>query len=115
MRKRLLIACALLLLALPVAGVLWLLHTQAGLQWAVSQLRHVKSFSVELEGVSGTLRGPLQVQRFEPDHPRVRVVVHDLNADFRLNGLARLRVAAVAQRAAVVGDERVLAALEVER
>ncbi|MET0658899.1 MAG: translocation/assembly module TamB domain-containing protein, partial [Steroidobacteraceae bacterium] len=92
MRKRLLIASALLLFALPAAGVLWLLHTQAGLQWAVAQLGHFRTFDIKIEGVTGTLAGPLSVRRFELDHPRVHVVLNDLNADFRLSGLFLLSV-----------------------
>lgn len=92
MRRRLLIASVVLLFALPAAGVLWLLHTQAGLQWVVAQLDHFRTFDVKIEGASGTIAGPLRVRRFELLHPRVHVVVNDINADFRLSGLFLLTI-----------------------
>ncbi|MET0659839.1 MAG: hypothetical protein ABW110_16955, partial [Steroidobacteraceae bacterium] len=109
MRKRLLIASAVLLFALPAAGVLWLLHTQAGLQWAVARLGHFRTFEVKIEGASGTIAGPLRVRRLELLHPRVHVVVNDINADFRLSGLFFLTInaRAVSGRDALVEVHRV--------
>jgi translocation and assembly module TamB len=93
MRRPLLIAIALLF-ALPVAGVLWLLHTQAGLKWAVTvlELRRFPTFKIKIDGATGTLAGPLHIRRLEFDHPRVRVVVNDIDTDIHLSRLAMLRI-----------------------
>ncbi len=47
----------------------------------------LERFHVKIEGVSGTLAGPLRVARFELNHPRVHVVVNDIVIEPQLRGL----------------------------
>lgn len=86
MRRRLLIA-ALAALLLPFVLLAVLLHTQAGTDLVVSQLWRLERFGIHIEGVSGTLAGPLRVARFELDRPRVQVISHDIVIDAQLRGL----------------------------
>src|SRR5690606_11297461 len=59
---------------------------------------------VHITGVSGTLAGPLRVELFELDHPRVHVLVHDIVIDTQLRGLLlqTLQASSVTARDAVV-------------
>lgn len=86
MRARLLIVLiAVLLLPLAVVGVL--VYTPAGLALVASQLGRLERYGIYIEGVSGTIAGPLHVSRFELDHPRVQVLVRDIVIDAQLRGL----------------------------
>lgn len=86
MRKGLLIA-SILLIMLPCALLAGLLYTEAGLALIAGQLGRLERFGIHIDGVSGTLAGPLRVERFELDHPRVRVISHDIVVDLQLRGL----------------------------
>jgi translocation and assembly module TamB len=81
MRKRILIVGVLALLLLPVIAVGILLYTPAGVNLVVGQLWRLERLGVHIEGVSGTLAGPLRVERFELDRPRAHVVVHQIVVD----------------------------------
>lgn len=75
------------ILMIPIL-VLWLLlYTETGLALAKNQLVHLQRFGIHIEGVSGRLAGPLYVERFELDHPRVHVVSHDIVVRPRLREL----------------------------
>lgn len=87
MGKRILIAAVLALLLLPVALVGVLLYTEAGINLVVGQLHRLERLGIHIEGVSGTLAGPLRVARFELDHPRMHVVSHDIVIDLEIRGL----------------------------
>ena len=87
MRKRLLISALLLLLLAPIVLVVVLLYTETGVGLLAQQLPRLERIGVRIEGVSGTLAGPLRVTRFELDHPRVHVVVHDIVIEPKLRAL----------------------------
>ena len=75
------------ILLIPVL-ILWsLLFTETGLAIAKGQLVHLERFGVRIEGVSGRLAGPLRVERFELDHPRVHIVSHDIVVQPRIREL----------------------------
>jgi len=101
MRKGLLIASILLIL-LPCALLAGLLYTEAGLGLIVGQLERLEleRHGIRLEGVSGTVAGPLRVARFELDHPRVGIISHDIVMDLQLRGLVlqTLRTASLEAR-----------------
>lgn len=86
MGKRILIGTALLLL-LPIIAVCVLVYTPFGLSLVVGQLNRLERIGIHLEGVSGTIAGPLTVARFELDHPRVHIVAHDIEVDLQLRGV----------------------------
>ncbi len=78
------IAGVLGLLAI-LGGVLTqrLLHTQAGLDFAIRQLDRLSNPRIEVTGARGTLAGPLEIERIVVDHEsahvdarRLRVVSH---------------------------------------
>jgi translocation and assembly module TamB len=86
MRKRLLIIVALLVL-LPIGAVAVLVYTPLGVSLVANQLERLEKIGIRIEGVSGTFAGPLRVQRFELNHPRVHIVAHDIFMDPQLRGL----------------------------
>ncbi|MGH8186237.1 MAG: hypothetical protein ACREUC_06715, partial [Steroidobacteraceae bacterium] len=87
MRWRLLIAGILALLLLPIALILILLYTEAGVRLAAGQLWRLERAGVHIEGLSGTFSGPLRVQSFRLEHPRVQIDVHDIVIEPQLRGL----------------------------
>jgi translocation and assembly module TamB len=87
MRKRIVIATVVLLLLLPVAALFVLLYSQLGVDLIVGQLGRLDRYGMRIEGVSGTLAGPLRVARFELNHPRVHVLVHDIVIYPQIRGL----------------------------
>jgi translocation and assembly module TamB len=87
MGKRILIAAVLALLLAPVVLVGVLLYTETGVQLLVGQLGRFERLGIHIEGVSGTIAGPLHIARFELDHPRVHVVSHDIVIKLQIRGL----------------------------
>lgn len=87
MRKRLFIAALLALLLAPVAFVLFVAYTQLGVRYVAERVSALEKLGVGIEGVSGVLAGPLYIKRFELNHPRVHVLVHDIVIDIDLRGL----------------------------
>lgn len=87
MRTRLILAVVALLLLAPVAGIGVLLCTEAGVNLIAGQLGRLERFGVRIEGLSGTLSGPLRVERFELNHPRVHAVAQGIVIDLQLRGL----------------------------
>jgi translocation and assembly module TamB len=88
MRRRVLIiilSIALILIPLGLLGSL--IYTQKGVQILAAQLSRFERLGVHIEGISGTLAGPLHVDKFELDHPRVHVVVYDITVQLQLRGL----------------------------
>ena len=91
MRKRLLIAVLLILLLTPVAIVAVLLYTQTGVELLAKRTSNLKigHVSISVEGVTGTLAGPLHIASFELNHPRVHVLVRDITVDVDVSALLR--------------------------
>lgn len=87
MRTRLILIFVAAILLVPVVAVGVLLYSEAGLQMVAAQLWRLERFNVKIEGVSGTLAGPLRIARFELNHPRVHVVVNDIVIEPQLRGL----------------------------
>lgn len=104
MRRRLLIAAILLLILAPFVLVGILLYTPSGLALVSGQLWRLERFNVHITGLSGTLSGPLRVELFELNHPRVHAVVHDIVIHTQLRGLfvQTLQASSVTARDAVV-------------
>ena len=71
----------------PIGIVAALLYTETGLQLAQGQLARLERFGVHIEGISGTLAGPLYVERFELVNPHVHIVSHDIVIQPRLREL----------------------------
>ncbi|MET0532915.1 MAG: hypothetical protein ABW171_01710, partial [Steroidobacter sp.] len=87
MRTRLILIVVAVLLLVPVVGVGVLLFTEAGVNLIASQLHRLERFNIKIEGLSGTLAGPLRVARFELNHPRVHVISQNIVIDPQLRGL----------------------------
>ena len=88
MRTRLILIFVAVLLLVPVVGVGVLVYTETGVNLIASQLWRLERFNIKIEGLSGTLSGPLRVARFELNHPRVHVISKDIVIDPQLRGLA---------------------------
>lgn len=113
MGKRILIAVLLLILALPSAGLVYLLYSEQGLKLALAQLDRFGNLSIRVDGATGRLAGPLNIQRFELKLERVHIVIDDLHADLRSQSLLAgvldvrtLSAGGVAVRIARGGDKR---------
>jgi translocation and assembly module TamB len=104
MRRRLLIAAILLLILAPFILLAVVLYTPSGLALVVGQLWRLERLGVHITGVSGTLSGPLRIELFELDHPRVHIVVHDIVIQTQVRGLLlqTLQASSVTARDAVV-------------
>lgn len=87
MRKWIFIIVIALLVAAPVALIGVLLYTQTGVELIASQLGRLERFGVRIEGLSGTLSGPLHIERLEIDNPNVHIVTHDIVAYLQLREL----------------------------
>lgn len=87
MRTRLILILVALALLAPVVAIGFLLYSEAGLQMVAAQLWRLERYHVKIEGVSGTLAGPLRVARFELNHPRVHAVANDIVIEPQLRGL----------------------------
>ncbi len=87
MRRRTLIIIALALLvclSVPALTVYWVCYTQSGLQWLAGRVSGLRTVRMEFSGLTGQLRGPIHIERFELDHERVHIVATGINADVRL-------------------------------
>ena len=104
MRRRLLIAAILLVILTPFVLLGVVLYTPSGLALVAGQLWRLERLGVHITGLSGTLSGPLRVELFELDHPRVHLVVHDIVIHTQLRGLLwqTLQASSVTVRDAVV-------------
>lgn len=87
MRTRILLIIVAAILLAPVVGVAVLLYSEAGLQLVAGQLWRLERYNVKIDGLSGTLAGPLRIARFELNHPRVHLVVNDIVIEPQLRGL----------------------------
>jgi translocation and assembly module TamB len=91
MRRRWVLAIvAALLLALvagPVVVVHRLLTTERGLHWALAQLVRLPAVRIEAHGASGTLAGPLTLQRLVVDHDAVHIEARGVRVDLRVASL----------------------------
>jgi translocation and assembly module TamB len=104
MRRRLIIAAVLLVLLTPFVLLGIVLYTPGGLALVAGQLWRLEKAGIHITGLSGTLSGPLRVELFELDHPRIHVVVHDIVVNTQLRGLLlqTLQASSVTARDAVV-------------
>jgi translocation and assembly module TamB len=79
--------CLLVTLSVPVIALYWVCYTESGLQWLAARVTKVGKVSIRIEGLQGTLAGPLSASVVEIDQQRARIVVHDLRADAVLRSL----------------------------
>ncbi len=87
MRRRTLIIIGLALLiclGVPTLAVYWLCYTQPGLQWLAARASGLHKVHMEFVGLSGKLRGPIHIDRFELDHERVHIVATNVKANVHL-------------------------------
>ena len=75
------------LVGLPLVALHRALTTEAGLQWALAQLERIPSVRIEAHGASGTLAGPLTVQRLVVDHEAAHIEARGVTLDLRLASL----------------------------
>jgi len=96
MRKSLRILLLLLGIPLIVASVaiIWLCYTASGLQFALLQLNHVPNLSIQVQGVTGKLAGPLHVDHIVLDHERIHIDIEQFDVDLTpallLSGLVEI-------------------------
>ncbi|HEY7378076.1 MAG TPA: translocation/assembly module TamB domain-containing protein [Steroidobacteraceae bacterium] len=84
-RTLIIIALALIVcLSAPAVAVYWLCYTEPGLQWLAARVSGMPKVNMQFHGLTGVLRGPLHVDRFELDQERVHIVATDVRADVRL-------------------------------
>lgn len=78
MRKWLLLAFLALLVVVPLGLLGVLVYTERGVQLLAPRLPGLQKFGVYIEGVSGTLAGPLKISHFELKHPVVHIEAFDI-------------------------------------
>jgi translocation and assembly module TamB len=92
MKRKIIIAVAsvlLLFLVLPLAAGYWVLYTDNGLQFALSQLDHLKKIvRIRITGVTGALARGVHIAHLTIEHERVAITIDDLN--FRVQPRALL-------------------------
>ncbi|MFZ3321757.1 MAG: translocation/assembly module TamB domain-containing protein [Usitatibacter sp.] len=71
----------LALLALGCAGILWLVGTQGGAEFAFGKIQQLIGTATNIEGVEGSIGGNLKIRRFEVVHPGFVVRIEGLEAD----------------------------------
>ena len=74
------VAMALLFGAPPLIAYR-LLHSEQGLQFVLGQLGRIPNVRIEATGASGTLAGPLVVERLVVEHAAVRIEARGLRLD----------------------------------
>ena len=74
------VAMALLFGAPPLVAYR-LLHSEQGLQFVLGQLGRIPNVRIEATGASGTLAGPLAVERLVVEHAAVRIEARGLRLD----------------------------------
>jgi translocation and assembly module TamB len=89
MRKVLIISGIVLLVVFSIPAIVfyWLCYTESGLHWLAGRTQGLKTARIEFEGLTGYLAGPIHVDRFVLDHPRVRIDARDVNARVHLSDL----------------------------
>lgn len=85
--RKVIVTLSVLLVLAPVVLITTLLYTELGVAIITRRLTALEGFALRVEGVSGTLAGPLHIERFELDHPRVHIVSHDIHLTPQLRGL----------------------------
>lgn len=80
------------LLVLAAAGAWWVLATAEGARWSVARLEAALPGELDVDAVTGTLRGPLRLEgvRYRSDHAEVDVARVDV--EWSLRALARRRI-----------------------
>ena len=83
MKRRIIIVTAAVLavlVALPVAGVYWVLYTDSGLRFALAQLDHLKNIvRIRVDGVHGNLAGGVLIEHVEVEQELVLIKVDKLS------------------------------------
>ncbi len=105
-RRRIAVILGLLVVALPFGAAYRVLHEESGLQWLLAQLGRLPGLRIEATGASGTLAGPLAIERLLVDHAAVRIEARGLRLDARLRPLLGGNVHL--EQASVAGLEVVL-------
>lgn len=73
-------------IALSAMGA-WLLASTSGLQWLAVTVTRISAGSVSLEGVSGTLLGPMEAQTLIMGPADLRITAHQVKLDWRASAL----------------------------
>lgn len=94
------LAVLLLPIVIAVSAGIWLLASTSGLRWVAATLGHTSTGSVSIDGVSGTLLGPMGAQTLVIDSKDLRITVRDVQLGWRPAALlgGRLEINTVAAR-----------------
>jgi translocation and assembly module TamB len=82
-----LLVALLVLLGVPLGAAYRTLHSEAGLQWALAQLGRLETVRIETTGATGTLAGPLTIQRLVVEHEAARIEAQGVLLDASLRSL----------------------------
>lgn len=86
-------AIVVLLVACVVGGAVWLAGREAALRWAADRAVAASAGRLVLEGVQGSLYGPLRVSRVVYEDDKVRVEARGVELDWTPWMLSRQRIA----------------------
>jgi translocation and assembly module TamB len=103
-KRRIFAMASLSLLVLFGAGWWYVFHTEVGVNYLLGRVANLKTVKIVVEGASGTLAGPLNIDRLTIDHKLVHIVIDKLTLELSPRALfaQRLQVdSATAERVAV--------------
>jgi translocation and assembly module TamB len=86
-RRIILATTVLVLVGVPLATARYALHSETGLRFLLGQLARLPAVRVEATGASGTLAGPLAIERLIVEHEAVRIEMRDLRLNLRTRSL----------------------------
>jgi translocation and assembly module TamB len=101
-----LVVGTIVLVLLLAAGLWWWSGTEGSLDWTLRQL--ARRFPITAEGVTGSLREGLRVQKLVWDKDGLRVEVREAHLEWKVHALARrtLQLDEVQAAAVIVTDRR---------
>lgn len=91
MLRRLFLSSLLLITAIT-AGVLSLTHSESGLQLIANWASQSTAGRLQLGNLSGTLAGPLAIEKIVWDSPDLKLTIHKLHLDWRPGALLQNKV-----------------------
>lgn len=97
---RWLVAGIAAILLAAILAFTWLVTTEAGLRRAVTFVESIGAVTIQVEGASGRLMGPLRIGVIRIEHPRASILVTDFEADYEPVEILAGRISAEGARIA---------------
>jgi translocation and assembly module TamB len=83
---------SLLLIAAITASIFWFAHSERGLQLIAQWASQTAAGNLQLGNISGTLTGPLAIEKIVWDSPDLKLTINKLHLDWRPGALLQNKV-----------------------